>query len=207
MKLTDTQMKLVQEISDSSIGCVRTISSALVQIREGFKEEGEWVEFARSNTLAYGERTLYDYCAASEWLKTTKVKDGVLGRLSVRSMAWMAQLKETDSKKFNELEKRLISGEVLTQADIRPPSQDTKEVVSRKELVEMVRQFKNDGDKLKKELEFWKDALHLVEKNNGVELTVYKGNVDEITDTDPLWQRITVSNKKKTVRKKELAPV
>ena len=207
MRLTSRQSAIIKSIASASIKSVRAIAEGLVEIRDLFKEEEQWVEFARSNALGYGERTIYDYCSAHTWLSTTEVDDEVLGKLSVRSMAWLAQLQASEDNSFADLEQRLLEGEVLTQADIRPPSEKKDERLSRTELVEMVRQFKNDGDKLKRELNFWKDALHLVEKNNGVELTVYSGNVDEITETDPLWQRITVSNKKKTVNKRQLAPV
>ena len=203
MKLTARQNKIIEDISSASIRSVRKIAEALSELRSTFSDEDGWTGFCQSGTLGYGERTITDYVTANAWLQETEVEDTVLGKLSVRSMAWMALLKEADAERFTELEARLLVGEVLTQGDIRP----AKEREDKPSWKVLATQFKSDADKLGREVVFWKERLHYLERIQGVELTEYPEaeQDDAVSDADALWKSVTVSNRKKTVRKTAVA--
>ena len=199
MELSTRQKELVKEISQANIKSVRVIAAGLVEIRSIFKEEQNWSEFVSSKVLGFSEKTCYDYCAAEPWLRTTGVDDEVLGKLSVRSMAWIAQLQETDADRFNELEKRLLKGEVLTQSDIRPPKeaepkQTKKELIEKvSKQAEVIRLLSSDAERLTSARDFWMKRARELERKHEEAHVEYQetvpGWIDELLGSgkiDPL---------------------
>jgi hypothetical protein len=215
--------KNIQLIAEAHFTSTKEIAKAIYTIKLDLIGEEEWIAFCDSDAIGFGRRTIMDYARARDWLIGTEVPEQVIGKLSVRVMAKMAQLKhkevkhgvkesnenEAELRLFDQLEERMIDGEVITQEKF---SEAYREVVSNKasktttskdkpltklELTELVTELNEQTQRLNEELDFWKARCQLLESIQGVQLPVYEEKQPQ--PENPVVKRLNV-NKRKLVK-------
>ena len=151
--------------------------------------------------LAWGERTIYDYVKAHQWLQSTELDEACLGTLSVRVMGLIGGLDDEELRE--SLEARLEGGEGLTTAQFyevcNGPS-EPKEKPNYKALFEQTHKNWKDVSVM---LEWYRDRLHYLERSQGLEESVYphQEEMDKVDAQDPILS-VSVSNTRKTTAMK-----
>jgi hypothetical protein len=220
--LTSSQVSKVKQkielISDAHFNSTKEIAKAIYDIKLALIGEDEWTAFCESDAIGFGSRTIMDYARARDWLMGTEVPEQVIGKLSVRVMAKMAQLKlketthgvkesndnEKERELFDQLEQRMMNGEVITQEKF---SEAYREIVSSKpskttskdkpltksDLVQEVTRLSEQTVRLNEELDFYKARCQLLESIQGVQLSEYVEKQPQ--PENPILKKL-VSNKR-----------
>ena len=122
----------VLSIKSSFIRAVRETSDAFTEIKDALPR-GNWMTFCDDSELGlgFGSRTIRDYVAINSWLKETTAADATLAAHSIRTLAIICGLNDTNRQ---ALQRRIESGTRVTQAEAVKAAQSEKPAKDRSGL-------------------------------------------------------------------------
>ena len=137
--LTAEQKKAVGDciktVAQTTTATYKKLAEAFDKVKNALPEKN-WTKWTNDAELNIGARTIQDLAIGNKWLSSTSVPEEMIGKISARSIAMIA---EADAKKQKEVEERLKGGEVLSTSQVKiaisGPAEERKAVESKKDLL------------------------------------------------------------------------
>lgn len=137
--LTAEQKKAVGDciktVAQTTTATYKKLAEAFDKVKKALPDKN-WTKWTNDAELNIGARTIQDLAIGNKWLSSTSVPEEMIGKISARSIAMIA---EADAKKQKEVEDRLKGGEVLSTTQVKiaidGPAEERKAVESKKDLL------------------------------------------------------------------------